>query len=442
MQGSGGTRPSVCSRRVSTPSLAVVDRPVLLVMEDANQRADFRRILAAHGCVTEGVDSVEAALITLRAAPFDAVITSLEFQTNDGVDVIEWLGRHLPSTSVFVVSDQVSDDRRTWLNERKIPVFSLSFDDEQAASLIRAVLGRRGFFGFGIEIELFDYVQMVALSGRDKLIEVEVSSDRVASVWFEHGDIVHVDFAGLSGEGAFYAMLNEDVGRFRERFFVAPPRRTVFASSMHLLMEFARRADEQSLPHVGAHSSDLDRKTALYGEGAPEEIADDPSSEALREVSLVEAVSDSMISPIVSAQESGIYERSSQSGPHGVAPWSASGSASMINPLDDPETRRLMLGQFFAYDGVKGVAILSSTGKVLAEDLRSDPSQVTLAGFLMRGAARVSRSLGQGVFDGVIADDCDGRTVLMVAMGATSAVLVLDEKADASALRREILEDQ
>ena len=114
----------------------------------------------------------------------------------------------------------------------------------------------------------------------------------------------------------------------------------------------------------------------------------------------------------------------------------------MINPLDDPETRRLMLGQFFAYEGVKGVAILSSTGKVLAEDLRSDPSQVTLAGFLMRGAARISRTLGQGVFDGVIADEGDGRTMLMVAMGATSAVLILDSSVDASALRREILEDQ
>ncbi len=441
-EGTGAREAPVCSRRVSAQSSTVVDRSLLLVMEDATQRSEFQRVLAEHGCVTKGVDSVEAALGTLRAAPFDAVITALDFQLGEGIDVIEWLGRHLPSTSVFVVSEGVSDDRKRWLDERKIPIFSAAVDDDRAESLIEAVMARRGFFGFGIEIELFDYVQMVALSGRDKLIEVELSFNRIASIWFEHGDIVHVEFGGLSGEDAFYGMLSEDVGRFRERFFVTPARRTVFASSMHLLMEFARRADEESVPHVAAQASGAGRKTALYGEAPGEGAEEPPAVASSSDLSLTEEVSDSMISPIVSAQESGIYERSSQSGPHGVAPWAASESASMINPLDDPETRKLMLGQFFAYEGVKGVAILSSTGKVLAEDLRSEPSQVTLAGFLMRGAARISRVLGQGVFDGVIADDCEGRTMLMVAMGATSAVLALGEDADASALRREILEDQ
>lgn len=411
-------------------------------MEDAAQRARLRRVLDERGCTTEGVETVEAALGILRAAPFSAVLTGLDFKDGDGVDVIEWLGRHLPSTSVFVVSDDVREARRVWLDDRKIPIMNCSFDDAEVDSLVEAVMARRGFFGFGIEIELFDYVQMVALSGRDKRIEVELPSNGLASIWFEHGDIVHVESGHLKGEEAFYAMLSEDVGRFRECFFVAPPQRTVFASSMHLLMEFARRADEASVPHAGAHASGAGRKTALYGEGAPEACDEHPSLQGSREASLLEDASDSMISPIVSAQESGIYERSSQSGPYGAASWSAGESASMINPLDDPGTRKLMLGQFFAYEGVKGVAILSSTGKVLAEDLRSAPSQVTLAGFLMRGAARISRALGQGVFDGVIADDCEGRTMLMVAMGATSAVLVLEDGVDASSLRREILEDQ
>ena len=74
--------------------------------------------------------------------------------------------------------------------------------------------------------------------------------------------------------------------------------------------------------------------------------------------------------------------------------------------------------------------------------MRSELSLVTLAGFLMRGAARIARTLGQGLFDGVIAESRDGRKMLMVAMGATSAVLVLDADVDADALRREILEVQ
>ncbi|MGB1698977.1 MAG: DUF4388 domain-containing protein [Nannocystaceae bacterium] len=427
---------------MSVQSTSAADRSVLVVMEDAEHRSVLSRVLNERGCATTTVDTVEAALVTLRAAPFDAVITSLDFQTGDGVEVIEWLGRHLPSTSVSVVADEVSEERTNWLGARKIGIYDSALDAAHTDKLIGTIFARRGFFGFGIEIELFDYVQMVALSGRDKLIEVELHSDRVASIWFEHGDIAHVDFEGMVGEDAFYAMLSEDVGRFQELFYVPPPQRTVFASSMHLLMEYARRSDEGSAGHPGAQASGAGRKTARYGEAVEETSAERSSIRGRLDAAIVEEVSDSMIAPIVAAQESGIYERSSQSGAHGATPWSASESASMINPLDDPETRRLMLGQFFAYEGVKGVAILSSTGKVLAEDLRSDPSQVTLAGFLMRGAARISRTLGQGVFDGVIADEGDGRTMLMVAMGATSAVLILDSSVDASALRREILEDQ
>ncbi|MCA9696088.1 MAG: hypothetical protein KC431_01100, partial [Myxococcales bacterium] len=82
--------------------------------------------------------------------------------------------------------------------------------------------------------------------------------------------------------------------------------------------------------------------------------------------------------------------------------------------LDDPETRELMLGQFFEFEGVDGVAIISSTGKVLAEKMGSNSSLVTLAGFYMRGAARIARSIGYNVFDGVIARSKNGQQIIMI----------------------------
>src|SRR5690606_14824835 len=38
--------------------------------------------------------------------------------------------------------------------------------------------------------------------------------------------------------------------------------------------------------------------------------------------------------------------------------------ANTVDLLEDPETRELMLGQFWQFEGVNGVAIISSTGKV------------------------------------------------------------------------------
>ena len=98
-----------------------------------------------------------------------------------------------------------------------------------------------------------------------------------------------------------------------------------------------------------------------------------------------------------------------------------------------------MLGQFFEFEGVNGVAIISSTGKVLAENMGGNSSLVTLAGFYMRGAARIARSLGYNVFDGVIARSETGQQLVMVGMGATSAVLSIEQGADPEQVRDDIM---
>ena len=107
--------------------------------------------------------------------------------------------------------------------------------------------------------------------------------------------------------------------------------------------------------------------------------------------------------------------------------------------FDDPETREALLGQFWQYEGVDGVAIISSTGKVMAEDMRNNSTAVTLAGFFMRGAARMARMLGYNVFDGVIARSKNGQQIIMIGMGATSAVLSVDQEHDPDVIRDEIM---
>ncbi len=98
-----------------------------------------------------------------------------------------------------------------------------------------------------------------------------------------------------------------------------------------------------------------------------------------------------------------------------------------------------MLSQFWQFEGINGVAIISSTGKVIAEDMNNNGTVVTLAGFYMRGAARIARTLGYNVFDGVIARSAGGLQMIMVGMGATSAVLSIAAGHDPEVIRDEIM---
>lgn len=372
---------------------------MLVVDDEVNLRFAVERGLRRAGHHADSASTVRQAIERLRSQPYDTVVTDLRMPGGDGLDLIQWLGSYSPSTKILVVSAYVTDEfREKYENQGAVAVLDKPVEIAKLIALVEELGPRRGFYGNSIEVELFDYVQMVALSGRDKLVKVTTPISE-GNIWFEHGDIVHAEFESHSGEIAFYKLLAVGRGTFTEALYQPPPKRTIMGSATGLLMEAARQMDEGILGQDPADASGEEASTS------EEPAADEPPADApLR--------------------------------PSSAAP---SGDGSATGLLDDPETRELMLGQFFEFDGVDGVAIISSTGKVLAERMGANSSLVTLAGFYMRGAARIARSLGHNVFDGVIASAETGQQLVMVGMGATSAVLSIDADSDPERVRDEIM---
>jgi CheY-like chemotaxis protein len=405
---------------------------VLVVDDEVNLRFAIEKGIRAAGHEPEAASTVRQAIDRLRDQSFDIVVCDLRMPGGDGRQLIQWLGSHSPSTRIIVVSAFVTPDFRQQFDPSTgLRIVEKPVEMPDLLKMIEEIGARRGFYGAAIEIELFDYVQMIALSGRDKLIRVRTPSGE-GIIWFEHGDMVHCQYEQHKGEPAFYKLLAVGRGGFREEFYRDPPTRTIMQSSTHLLMEAARQMDEGTLGQdAGAPAAPIDDDSSFAGlaedveaavlGGAPSAAesagdlllpSDDDDDEALPTADRPEAAS-AMPTPETSSQA--------------------------MSLLDDPETRALMLGQFFEFDGVNGVAIVSSTGKVLAEDMRGNAALVTLAGFYMRGAARIARALGYNVFDGVLARAATGQQLLMVGMGATSAVLSVEIGSDAAQIRDEIL---
>nr|WP_269744739.1 response regulator [Plesiocystis pacifica] len=375
---------------------------MLVVDDEVNLRFAVERGLRRAGHQADSASTVRQAIERLRSQPYDTVVTDLRMPGGDGLELIQWLGSYSPSTKILVVSAYITDDfRAQYENQGAIGMLEKPVEIAKLIALVEELGPRRGFYGNSIEVELFDYVQMVALSGRDKLVKVTTPISE-GMIWFEHGDIVHAEYGKYSGEIAFYQLLAVGRGTFTEVFCSPPPQRTIMGSATGLLMEAARRMDEGILDA---------------------EPADAEGEEPIEEVS-------------------GLLELDAPAAPRGPGssvpppPPDAGGATGL---LDDPETRELMLGQFFEFEGVDGVAIISSTGKVLAEKMGGNSSLVTLAGFYMRGAARIARSIGYNVFDGVIARSESGQQLVMVGMGATSAVLSIEPGADPERVRDEIM---
>ncbi len=373
---------------------------VLVVDDEVNLRFAVERGLRRAGHHADSASTVRQAIERLRSHPYDTVVTDLRMPGGDGLELIQWLGSYSPSTKILVVSAYITDEfRAEYENQGAIGMLDKPVEIAKLIELVEELGPRRGFYGNSIEVELFDYIQMVALSGRDKLVKVTTPISE-GMIWFEHGDIVHAEFEAAMGEIAFYKVLAVGRGTFTEVFFQPPPKRTIMGSATGLLMEAARQMDEGTLGQDPAAPKEPEPESSSGIPGLEDDDAIDTAPDL----------------------DPGL-----------------SGAAEASGLLDDPETRELMLGQFFEFEGVDGVAIISSTGKVLAERMGGKSSLVTLAGFYMRGAARIARSIGYNVFDGVIACSETNEQLVMVGMGATSAVLSIDPDADPEQVRDEIM---
>ncbi len=564
---------------------------VLIVDDEVNLRFAIERRLRKAGMETGSASTVRHAIDRLRSEAYDVVLCDLRMPGGNGTQLLQWLGSYSPSTKIIVVSAFVTPEfRKTYQPTGRLRIVEKPIDLDVLVATLEELGPRKGFYGNAIEVELFDYVQMIALSGRDKLVEVTTPTGK-GLIWFEHGDIVHVEYDQYRGEMAFYKLLGVNRGTFKEVFNREAPMQTVVRSSTHLLMEAARRSDEGILDNDDSDPEDHDDETSfgsvaeeLADESSgprelpsaprepeaplpevPDDVFDDPGPSTLDgfkigptrepepepepdlepdlerqfEEDLAAAELDYVLEfdtqpkkaapaadtpstrelkfhsgspaglpvvddddlvdpfaepePAVTPEEdvpvphtaaktqpaparapkpkpkpktqpapaapkprtspdgtmsdeeravlAGLAEAEPGDEPAGGATPSAPGAAAGMHAamFDDADMRAVMLEQFWGFDGINGVAIISSTGKVLAEDMRNNSSLVTLAGFYMRGAARIARTLGYNVFDGVVARSVAGQQMVMVSMGAASAVLSVEPGTDPEAVRDAVM---
>ncbi|MBC8072742.1 MAG: response regulator, partial [Deltaproteobacteria bacterium] len=227
---------------------------VLIVDDEVNVRFAIERTLRKVGMETGSATTVRHAIDRLRNEAYDAVVTDLRLPGGDGTQLVQWIGSYSPSTRVVIASAQIPDDvRANYERADAIRIIEKPIDSDALVAMLEEFGPRRGYYGNAIEVELFDYVQMIALSGRDKLIEVQTSGGK-GLIWFEHGDIIHCEYDQFRGELAFYKLLAVNRGTFKEAFYSRPPRRTVQRSSTHLLIEAARQADEGILGEVDVNA--------------------------------------------------------------------------------------------------------------------------------------------------------------------------------------------
>jgi CheY-like chemotaxis protein len=89
-----------------------------------------------------------------------------------------------------------------------------------------------------------DLVQTLEMGKKSGALRVRGKNGQLAVAHFRDGKIVDCDLGTLSGEGAFYRLLNWQEGEFAIEFKPVERKETITATTQSLLMEGMRRIDE------------------------------------------------------------------------------------------------------------------------------------------------------------------------------------------------------
>ena len=107
-----------------------------------------------------------------------------------------------------------------------------------------------GFAGTLKNIQLNDLIQMCCLSASSLCMRV-TKDERLGTIFIVDGEIVHAACEDLVGEEAFYRILGWQTGSFESIEVSSTPARTIHQNYHFLIMEAARRVDEESQSDPG-----------------------------------------------------------------------------------------------------------------------------------------------------------------------------------------------
>lgn len=126
-----------------------------------------------------------------------------------------------------------------------VELLYLKIEKQMLAAAVRPAGGDEGVTGSLADMSFCDMLQMLNVSCKSMDIMV-TRGDLTGRVVLRQGSVIHSQLGDIIGENAFYQLMQWHDGKFSMKECREFPEATVTSSTMSLLMEGARLADEDS----------------------------------------------------------------------------------------------------------------------------------------------------------------------------------------------------
>lgn len=230
---------------------------ILFVDDDANLLELIQELMSSFAGESWQVITacdVSRALTTMQRQTIDILVVDLHMPVVNGLQFLILLKRKYPNVLKVVLTADPSDDNRAACLASGAELFLEKPTDDKGWKGIYTTLDRlvkfqpeEGFRGVLRRVGLQDVLQMECLARNSSVLNIRAGEVN-GQVFVQGGEIVHAQTGDKSGETAFNELMRLSGGEFELQSFAEPPARTIDGQWEFLLMEAARKRDEDSGP--------------------------------------------------------------------------------------------------------------------------------------------------------------------------------------------------
>jgi CheY-like chemotaxis protein len=195
-----------------------------------------------------------AALQVIQEKQVDLVVVDMHMPVVNGLEFLTLLSRKHPNVAKVVMTSDATESHRAACLSRGAEAFlhkpALPQDWRNMYGTLNDLTrsqSEEGFRGVLRRVGLQDVLQMECLSRNSAVLEIKTKQIH-GLIYIEEGQIVHAETGQRSGDEAFNYLMTLSGGEFNLKPFSAPPQKTIEGQWEFLLMEAARKRDEENGP--------------------------------------------------------------------------------------------------------------------------------------------------------------------------------------------------
>jgi CheY-like chemotaxis protein len=247
--------PAPAPPTVDAPTTPAVRQNHVLLVDDSmaflETISELFETMAEKSWRIHQASAADRALAILQEHPIDLAVFDIGMPMLDGVQLLSIAHRRHPDVKKVILTGNASESRRAECLANGAELFLEKPTSPEGIKFVFNVLKdllvwqqREGFSGTLRHVGLTDVIQIQCL-GRNSCILSVNNSQVDGAIYVESGVIVHATAGALAGEEALFKLLSLSRGDFQLKAFVKPAERTVQGSWEFLLMESARKRDEE-----------------------------------------------------------------------------------------------------------------------------------------------------------------------------------------------------